>query len=429
MRTSALGRSALSASIAGALLVGCGGTQPPIAPGAIPQAMRIAPARFIVHDTAPSSYSVLHNFGSSPDGSNPVAGLIDVSGKLYGTTQNGGPNSYGVGTVFSITTSGSETVLHGFGYDDGATPDAGLVDVSGKLYGTTSSSLPGGSKGCGCGTVYSISTNGNEKVLHFFGLPPDGITPLAPLLELSGILYGTTLIGGAKDCPEESGCGTIFSVAKGGKEKVLRSFTKAKGYAPAAGLINVGGTLYGTASKGGAYDGGTVFSFTPGGTVKVLHSFGQGSDGSSPQAALVDVNGTLYGTTEAGGADQCHSYSGLPSCGTVFSITTGGTERVVHNFSQSDGCNPVANLIDVKGTLYGTTSSCGLYYFRGGTVFSLTTAGKETVLHAFGKEHDGFLPLAGLVNKDGTLYGTTFYGGAYESSDDYGNGTVFALKP
>ena len=45
---------------------------------------------------------------------------------------------------------------------------------------------------------------------------------------------------------------------------------------------------------------------------KVLHSFGYGSDGATPQAGLIDVNGTLYGTTSAGGAN---------GNGTVFALS------------------------------------------------------------------------------------------------------------
>ena len=56
---------------------------------------------------------VLHNFqGGADDGNDPVAGLIDVHGKLYGTTSQGG--KYNAGTVFSITRPGREKVLHSF---------------------------------------------------------------------------------------------------------------------------------------------------------------------------------------------------------------------------------------------------------------------------------------------------------------------------
>jgi uncharacterized repeat protein (TIGR03803 family) len=48
------------------------------------------------------------------------------------------------------------------------------------------------------------------------------------------------------------------------------------------------------------------------GSEKVLHSFGYGSDGATPLAGLIDVKGTLYGTTSAGGKD---------GDGTVFALT------------------------------------------------------------------------------------------------------------
>ena len=95
----------------------------------------------------------------------------------------------------------------------------------------------------------------------------------------------------------------------------------------------------------------------------VLHSFAGSGDGEAPQAGLVNVNGTLYGTTLAGGAYNVW--------GTVFSITTSGNESVLHSFGGSgDGQLPQATLANVKGTLYGTTYQGGANGY--GTVFSLT---------------------------------------------------------
>jgi uncharacterized repeat protein (TIGR03803 family) len=97
---------------------------------------------------------------------------------------------------------------------------------------------------------------------------------------------------------------------------------------------------------------------------KVVYSFGAAPDGNSPQASLIDVGGTLYGTTYFGGTDSS-------SCGTIFSITPDGTEKVLHSVgSGSDGSTPQAALIDVSGTLYGTTSSGGTV--GDGTVFALS---------------------------------------------------------
>ena len=97
----------------------------------------------------------------------------------------------------------------------------------------------------------------------------------------------------------------------------------------------------------------------------MLHTFdGPGTDGCNPQAALIDVGGTLYGTTIGGGNYGCGIYSGYnyDACGTVFSITPGGKEKVLHYFGSygsGDGSDPDAPLTAVKGTLYGTTWTGG----------------------------------------------------------------------
>ena len=122
------------------------------------------------------------------------------------------------------------------------------------------------------------------------------------------------------------------------------------------------------------------------------------------------------------------------SCGTVFSITTSGAEKVLYTFCGGyDGAFPYAGLIDVKGTLYGTTYEggyvCNLYYYGAcGTAFSVTLGGTEKVVHAFHGRPDGSLPLAGLINVNGTLYGTTHSGGEECCRDD-SCGTAFTLTP
>jgi uncharacterized repeat protein (TIGR03803 family) len=231
------------------------------------------------------------------------------------------------------------------------------------------------------------------------------------------------------------GCGTVFAITTSGKETVLHSFgtSSGDGQYPEAGLLNVKGTLYGTTSEGGAYNEGTVFAMktSASGTETILHSFGASGDGEEPYAGLINVNGTLYGTTAFGGNSRCSENS----CGTVFAITTSGKETVLHSFSGApDGFGPYAGLINVKGTLYGTTTYGGGGGCGGlgcGIVFSITPSGTETVLHTFaGYPDDGGEPEAGLLNVNGTLYGTTMSGGSVDNDHcDDGCGTVFAIKP
>ena len=249
--------------------------------------------------------------GSSSDGANPAAGLINVDGTLYSITVRGGTGAcFGdagiCGTVFSVTPAGAETVVYSFkGGSDGAGPVSGLIDVNGTLYGTTVyGGGTGGAGGFGYGTVFALTRSGKETVVYSFNGGTDGAYPQAGLINVGGVLYGTTVYGGGTGCPDNYGCGTVFSVMPVGIETVLHSFGDGAGGAgPYAGLMNVRGTLYGTTRYGGdsTYGHGTVFSLTLGGPETVVYSF-KGGHGAYPEAGLVNLGGTFYGTTTRGGA-------------------------------------------------------------------------------------------------------------------------------
>jgi uncharacterized repeat protein (TIGR03803 family) len=83
---------------------------------------------------------------------------MDRNGNLYGPTHYGGGQGYG--TVFKLSPNDAETVLHRFDRSDGGWPEYGLVlDEMGNLYGTTSG---GGANGFG--TVFELNPNGTETV-------------------------------------------------------------------------------------------------------------------------------------------------------------------------------------------------------------------------------------------------------------------------
>jgi uncharacterized repeat protein (TIGR03803 family) len=357
------------------------------------------------------AYSVLCSFGASGDGAYPWASLLNVKGTLYGTTAEGGAKGRGHGTVFSITPSGTETVFYSFGgggSGDGNFPRANLISVKGAFYGTT---YQGGANGEG--TVFSVTSSGAETLLYRFkGGSGDGANPAAGLINVNGTLYGMTYYGGANDD------GAVFSITTSGTERVLHSFGSGDGALPTAGLINVEGTLYGTTDGGGAKGDGTVFTITPSGTETVVYSFKGAATAISRMRASSTSRARSTARPSKGAGSGCYKKVG---CGTVFTITPSGTESVLYSFTSSpDGELPLASLINVKGTLYGTTYYDGAN--DGGTVFSITTSGTERVLHSFGAGTDGKSPYAGLLNVNGTLYGTTYYGGAN------GAGTVFGLS-
>jgi uncharacterized repeat protein (TIGR03803 family) len=337
--------------------------------------------------------SVLYSFNGEPDGQSPKGGVVERSGVLYGTTQGGG--KYGYGTFFKTTTSGKETVLHSFGAAvsggyDGIGPYAGLIYVQAddKFYGTTIYGGTGtcGSSGAGCGTVFSVTPSGKETVLHSFAGGQDGDFLTGSLVYSNGKLYGTTQLGGGGGgslCgSSDPGCGTIFSVSTSGTEKVLYSFTDASdGAYPDGGLIDVNGTLYGMAGRGGGKlcsgGCGTIFGLSTSGKFHDIHSFqGPPNDGASPFGNLTNVKGTLYGTTEQGGkSTACTASSGTTGCGVVFRVTTSGKEKMLYSFNDGpDGATPLTTLLYLNGVLYGTTYSGGSGSCSNGcgTVFSLS---------------------------------------------------------
>ncbi|HEX4159622.1 MAG TPA: choice-of-anchor tandem repeat GloVer-containing protein [Rhizomicrobium sp.] len=303
------------------------------------------------------------------------------------------------------------------GGTDASSPIGGLISRGKIRYGTT---YYGGANNLG--TVYALAPGGKETVVYSFAGGSDGEGPQAPLLaDATGNLYGTTYYGGA-------GCGSVFKVTPRGKETVLYGFSCAgrTGASPTSGLImDASGNLYSTTYGGGTTDQGTVFKIASDGTESVVYSFAGGSDGAYPAAPVIaDAEGNMYGTTYGGGS------AGL---GTVFKISSDGTESVLYSFQGgSDGATPFTGLImDAKGNLYGTTYTGGSSNCNGsgcGTVFELATDGTETVRYSFQGGSDGmYLDGPLTADKKGNLYGSTLYGGNIADCSKNGCGMVFRL--
>jgi uncharacterized repeat protein (TIGR03803 family) len=307
------------------------------------------------------------------------------------------------------TTSGFQTLYVFEKGRNGMVPVGNLLEVNGNLYSTTNfGGIPHCRPGHWCGLVYEFRPPSTQTVTYRFKGGSDLERPYAGLIELNGTLYGTAQSGGKQND------GGIFAVTPSGSESVVYAFDGKHGADPRAALTSVNGTLYGTTYYGGSAGTGTVFSTTTSGGEKVLHSFKGGKDGSLPLGALIEVNGTLYGTTSAGGTNNS---------GTVFQISpTASSYSVLYTFkSGADGASPFAGLFEFNGTLYGTTRRGGTH--NDGTVFAITTSGSETVLYSFAGKSDGAEPYAGLTSLNGVLYGTTAAGGLQK------DGTIYAITP
>jgi len=336
-------------------------------------------------------------------GQEPVGGLeLGKNGKFYGVTSSGGARN--LGSVFTVSESGTHTLLHSFNGTGGSVPTAGLVlHSNGSFYGVTSQ---GGE--FGKGTVYRISAGGIHKMLYAFEGKKDGAQPGGRLVEgTDGVLYGTTVAGGVNKK------GTIFKITVGGNLAALHQFKGNNGSKPEAGLLlGPDGAFYGTASEGGASGLGVVFRITDQGAFSLLTSF-SGQSGANPLSGLVfGADGGLFGCTSKGGVNDK---------GTAFRITTAGVFSLLHSFTGAAGEEPVGDLVRGAGTLmFGATAKGGTQ--GKGTIFKITTAGVHEVLLNF-TGANGEMPRGGLAATiDNLFYGCTAIGGTN------GKGTLFKMS-
>ncbi|HEX4079514.1 MAG TPA: choice-of-anchor tandem repeat GloVer-containing protein [Rhizomicrobium sp.] len=352
----------------------------------------------------PGTYTVMHDFaGGSGDGSDSTAEpTLDSAGNMYGVTDGSGANASG--TLFEITSGGTESLLHSFGASgDGTAPDGAVIfDAGGNMYGTTEY---GGS--ASDGTVWELAANGTYSVLHNFDGTDGEFIRGRLIQDKKGNFYGTALFGGA------SGDGLVFEYSAKGVLTVLHSFDGSDGEFPEHGVVmDKSGNLYGVTAFGGTTGDGTVYEISKKGAFTSLYSFTGGADGDFLYGGLaIDKKGNLYGSTDAGGAN---------GAGTVFTFAPKGTLTTLYSFAGgTDVGSPEGDMLLVGKDLYSAATSGGTG--GEGGVYEVTLKGKERVLEDFTESGgDGYS--AGVTASGKTLYGTTADGG----TDGYG--VVFSMK-
>jgi len=330
-------------------------------------------------------------------GYRPSAQIMQASnGKLYGTTK------LGSGILFEYDpVTGSYKILKLFSSsgEDGNYPEGGVTQASnGKLYGLTRS---GGEHSDGVLYEYDLE-NKTYTLKVSFDRSVTGETPVNRLLEAAnGLLYGITYEGGL------SNEGVLFEYDPGANTIVKKvDFSSINGVHPYCTLIQApNGLVYGTTSEGGTTDNGVLFVFnTSFGTYTKIVDF-SASTGVNPDGILaVAPNGKLYGTCMSGGNHDK---------GTIFEYDfSSSTFRKVVDFNDQLGNKPKGGLVlHEDGYLYGVCLEGGIN--DEGTLFRFDPENETIVklLDFYGEDY-GEEPLKTLyAANDGTLYGTTSYGG------------------
>jgi uncharacterized repeat protein (TIGR03803 family) len=240
-------------------------------------------------------------------------------------------------------------------------------------------------------------------------------------------------------------CAATVIASPGQIFTTLASLEDLDGINPGVLSQGTNGNFYGVAGSGGKYGRGTAFEVASNGKLTVLYNFCPQTycaDGEFPEGLMQASNGNFYGVTTSGGLEPNHLCRGYVvgfGCGTVFKITPGGKETLLHDFCLqemcADGQGPGSMLVQgVNGNLYGVTfaggnknstlcvgvnSSCG-------TIFEIAPSGQFTTVYNFCSQPrcaDGSFPDSLIQSTDGNLYGTAAVGGAYN------RGTFFLLTP
>lgn len=260
------------------------------------------------------------------------------------------------------------------------------------------------------------------------GAPCFGAVELIPLLSFNGTngslphctlvhgkngeFYGTTSTEQGPDFYP----GSIFKISADGHFSKLASFTGTYGV-PWDGLVlGNDGNFYGTARAGSTNTAGAVFKMTPGGELTVMVQF-DGSNGRGPLGLILGTDTNFYGITEG------DNYAGVGDTnygayGTVFKMSPAGEVTTLFAFDSTNGAIPNSLVQGRDGNLYGTTQFGGAY--EAGTVFQVTTDGMFTLLWNCDGTNGGE-PTSVIQAANGNLYGAADLGGPYS------NGTIFQL--
>jgi uncharacterized repeat protein (TIGR03803 family) len=167
-----------------------------------------------------------------------------------------------------------------------------------------------------------------------------------------------------------------------------------------------------------------------------------GINGQYPASGVTfDNQGNMYGTTAQGGP----SFNPIGSngilnygLGTLWKYSPGAGLTSLFSFAGStspsnNGYRPLMPLVmDGQGNLYGTTYYGGNDFFPDnshfgwGTIFKYSSAGQFTTLHEFSGP-EGANPVGVLLDSQANLWGTTWQGGLgwNPTLGNFGLGTIF----
>jgi len=311
------------------------------------------------YDPIANTYIKKIDLNYAANGSAPYGSLMQATdAKLYGMTNQGGANNFGVIFQYDPLTN-TYTDKIDFSSSSGSDPEGSLVQANdGKLYGMT---YDGGANSYGVIFQYDPFTNIYTDKIDL--TIANGYYPYGSLMQANdGKLYGMTYQGGA------NGVGVIFQY-----DPLANIYTKkidlssANGSQPYGSLMQASdGKLYGMTYLGGANNAGVIFQYDPLANIYTKKIDLISTTGGNPRGSLLQASdGKLYGMTYIGGANNAGAiFQYDPSSNTY-------TKKI--DLSALNGEYPYGSLLQASnGKLYGMTSQGGVNNF--GVIFQYDPA-------------------------------------------------------
>lgn len=402
------------------------------------------------YDPATSTWTTEFNF----EPSNPGIGarpfytnLVEVNGKMYGLTSEGGVNDVGVLFEWDPATNVySKKVDFAVLGDKGWNPRGSLTYANGKLYGLT---MRGGANNLGVLFEWDPTTNIYTKKIDFNGI--NGSVPRTTMVHKDGKLFGFSGDGGANNY------GVLFEWDIASNIFTKKVDLTISNRAPFSGSpIYYGGKFYVSANGIYEWDGASNYIkkftstvSTPTGQMTLYNDKFYGIAGTiiyewdpvtniytkkldnlavvvgsqNIQGTLSYENGKFYGVSYEGGTGG--------STGALFEwnpTTNIATKKL--DFSPANGANSYSSLTSFAGKLYGMTYLGGTN--SDGVIFEWNpeTNNYTKKIDFTSSKDNGYIPYGSLSFYNGKFYGMTSFGGELVSNGSLsGHGVVFEWDP
>lgn len=363
------------------------------------------------YNPATDIYTKKFDFEISSNGSNPAASFVQLSnGLLYGTTAYGGANGVGVLFEYDPETNIYTKKIDFVSVTKGAYPSGDLLLASnGKLYGMTQQ---GGANNYGVLYEYDPITNVFTKKIDFAG-SANGRNPYGALVQASNAkLYGMTNSGGT------GSVGSLFEydIATNTMTKKVDFSGTSNGSYPYGSLkLAANDKLYGMTNLGGANGLGILFEYDPlGGTFTKKIDFDGTANGSKPRGSLMEaLNGKLYGMTYDGGSNNN---------GVLFeyNISTNLLTKKI-DFNSLTGENPMyGHLIEICAQPEFTAAIANSYVCQGANAsFTALATGNGLSYQWQANEGSGFYSLTDNSTYSGATSATLLVSGIMVAMDAY----------